>query len=208
MSAAYVANKKLLATIFERSLFYLIILAAPIAIGSVFLAHNIFVTLWAGDYLQSIIPFQIMISSLVVIFLNFPIGSFLNATNNQKINTINMSITVLVNIALNLILVPHYQHVGSAIATAISEVLLFSLGVRRVSKLISINVRNLIKTFFGAAVISLILSLIIDYVAGEKSLYILIPVYGSLYVVGLFVLKIFTTQDVKTILRAVVSKKI
>lgn len=208
MSAAYVSNKKLLAEIFERSLFYLIIISAPIAIGSIFLAHNIFVTLWAGDYIQSIVPFQIMISSVIVIFLNFPIGSFLNATNNQKINTINMFLTVLVNIALNLILVQRFQHVGSAISTALSELLLFSLGVRRVSRLISINVRHLIKTFLGAAAISLVLSLAIDYFAGEKSLYMLLPIYGLLYIAGLFALRIFTRQDVKVILRAVISKKI
>jgi O-antigen/teichoic acid export membrane protein len=208
MSAAYISNKKLLSEIFEQSLFYLIIIAVPIATGSVFLAKNIFVTLWAGDYLQSILPFQIMVSSIIVIFLNFPVGSFLNATNNQKINTINMAVTVLVNIALNLILVTKFQHVGSAISTALSEVLLFCLGLRRVNRLITYNKRHLLITLFGSAAIALFLSIGIDVIARDRSLYILLPLYGILYVCGLFTFKIFTRQDITVIVRAIISKKV
>lgn len=208
MSAAYISNKKILSEIFERSLFYLIVFATPISIGAIFLAKNIFVTLWAGDYLQSIMPFQIMISSLIVIFLNFPVGSFLNATNNQRFNTINMAFTVVINITLNLVLVPKLQHVGSAVATALSEAFLFSLNLRRVNRLIEYNKKHLLKTLLGTALISSVVSLTLYLLAKDQSLYLLMSIYAILYIGGLFLFKIFTKKDLLIVLAAITKKKI
>jgi len=208
MSAAFITDKKLLTQIFERSLFYLILIGTPIATGAVVLAQNIFVTLWAGDYLKSILPFQIMISSIIVIFLNFPIGSFLNATNNQKINTINMAITVLVNVGLNLILVQQLQYVGSAIATALSEFLLFTLGLRKVSQLINFSKKFLVRSFLGAIAVSGTLAAVIYFTVRDQSLYIILPAYIILYLAGLYLLKIFRKEDLQTVMHALISKKL
>lgn len=207
MSAHFITDKTQLGKTFERALFYLILISIPIAIGANVFAQNIFFTLWEGDYLRSVIPFQIMISATIVIFLNFPVGSFLNATNNQKINTINMAITVLVNVVLNLLLVEKYQHVGAAIATATSLLVLFVLGLRKVGHVTTYDKQHLIRAFIGSLVLSVLISVPLYFVRDNVHLFILIPIFIILYCIGLFILKIITKNDLGLIKQAFSRKR-
>lgn len=207
MSAHFISNKELLRKTFERAMYYLSLLAVPIAVVAVVLAQNIFFTLWQGDYSNSVLPFQIMVSIIVVIFLNFPVGAFLNATNNQKINTLNMGITVLVNIVLNLLLVEHYAHVGSAIATGVSLILLFALGIRKVKTVVDYNSKLLLKTFFGSLAISAVSAALIYFIKDSMNLFLVLPLFAFLYFSGLFFFKIVSKKDVALVFQAFSKKR-
>jgi O-antigen/teichoic acid export membrane protein len=148
-----------------------------------------------------------MIGVLVVIFLNFPVGSMLNATNNQRINTINMAIIVLVNILLNLLLIDRYAHVGSAIAASCSLVLLFILGLTRVNNLVEYNGRFLVKTFLFTVGISLVASVVVWFMKQFTSIFFTAPVFIIIYCVGVFLFKIVTKNDVRFALGAVIKRR-
>lgn len=207
MSAQYISDKHLLSKTFERAMFYLLVLSIPISVGAILFAKNIFFTLWGGDYMGSIIPFQIMISTITVIFLNFPVGSFLNATNNQKTNTLNMAITVLVNIVLNLLLVESYSSTGSAVATSVSLMLLFFLGLKKIGHIIRYDLQHLIKTLLGSLFISLVIGFLINLIKDQLHLFILIPLFAVFYFLGLLLFKIISKTDIATIFGAVFKRK-
>lgn len=152
MSAFYISSKEQLAKTFEKAMYYLMILAIPISVGIIILANRIIISFSGPAYETSITPLRILVSGLLVIFLNFPVGAFLNACNRQKINTMNMAIAVCVNIALNALLLKHYTIIGSAVAALTSGVLLFSLGLRWVGKIITYNKKFLLITLAKAVV--------------------------------------------------------
>ena len=78
---------------------------------------------------------------------------FLNASNKQTINTINVAITLAVNIALNIFLIKEWNFIGASIANLCTTILLFSLGLRQVGKVIDYQKRLLLKVL-GKSLVS------------------------------------------------------
>lgn len=155
MSAFYISSKENLAKTFERAMSYLIILALPISVGIIMLADKIIISLSGPAYATSVTPLRILITGLIVIFLNFPVGAFLNACNRQLTNTINMAIAVTINVILNIVLIKNFTIVGAASAALISGFILFFLGLFWVGKIIQYNKRALLVTFAKSLISSL-----------------------------------------------------
>jgi len=141
LSKYWKSNREQLGITFERALRYLFIIALPISAGVIALADRI-IQLFKPEYMAAVIPLQITIIALVFIFLNFPIGSLLNACDRQKINTRNMAIALVSSIALNLILIPLFQKqfgngaIGAGITVVFTNFLMFALGLYYVPQIL------------------------------------------------------------------------
>lgn len=168
LSEYYINSKEKLARTFEKAMHYLMILSVPISIGIFILAEKIVVSLYGEVFSASVLPLRILIVGLIVIFLNFPVGAFLNACNKQVINTRNMGITVFINIILNIYLIKEYTFNGAAVAALVSGIVLFILGLRWVGKVIKYDKKFLIKSFgktiFSGIIMGIVLFLMVENV--------------------------------------------
>ncbi|MHA1695043.1 MAG: oligosaccharide flippase family protein, partial [Candidatus Helarchaeota archaeon] len=167
LSEYYVSSKEKLAKTFENAMHYLIVLSVPISVGIFILAEKIVVSLYGEVFRASVTPLRILIVGLVVIFLNFPVGAFLNACNKQVINTRNMGITVLINIVLNIFLIKQYTFNGAAVAALISGIVLFFLGLRWVGKVIKYNKKFLLQSLGRALFAGLIMGIVLFLLVGN-----------------------------------------
>lgn len=160
MSSYYKKNQDMLNKIFTRAVYYLIIISLPLSIGIIVFAQPIVTNLYTGSYTASIIPLQILIASIPLLFLNFPLGSLLNAADQQKQQTINMGIALSFNVVLNLLLIPRIEAVGAALASSISTLVLFLLGVYAVRKVVTVDVRYVVafvfKTLLAAGLMGIV----------------------------------------------------
>lgn len=219
MSAYFVSSKELLKKTFEKAMFYLIIISLPISAGIFFLADRVILKLYGQVFEASILPLQILISALVVIFLNYPVGYLLNACNRQTTNTINIAITMVVNIILNIILIPRYTFVGASISALISSYLLFFLGLFWAGRIIPYDKIYLLKTLFKSLVAAggmvYALSLIEDKIRVVFSLKTLDAFFyfgimalagGFVYLLILFITRGFLFKDVMRIYNSLVKK--
>ncbi|PIS40743.1 MAG: hypothetical protein COT26_01680 [Candidatus Kerfeldbacteria bacterium CG08_land_8_20_14_0_20_43_14] len=145
MSAFFVSSKKQLQNTFEKALVYMMIISVPTSIVMFVLADGIVGLAFKKFFAPAAGPLQILILSLPVIFMNFPVGTLLNAVNKTRLNTISMGITVLVNISLNALLIKKFSYFGSAIATFASGITLFSLGMYWINKQIEVPYQRLFK---------------------------------------------------------------
>ncbi len=125
LSKTWAQDKARAQWIFERALTYAILLALPIAIGIAALAPEIILTIYGSDFANSIKPLMISIFGLIFIFLYFPVGALLNATDRQMVNTTFMGITMAANIVLNIALIPKYGAVGASIAAVLTNAFLW-----------------------------------------------------------------------------------
>ncbi len=207
MSAFFVTNKQALGKTFERAMYYLMIIAVPISFGIFALADSIILTLYGPDFSTSIIPLRILIAGLTVIFLNFPVGTMLYATNRQVINTINIGITVLVNITLNFLLIPRYTFTGAAIAALVSGVLLFFLGLRWIGKIAPYNRKTLFITLGKTVGVSAVMAIGLFLLRNSFHVALLIGIGVIFYFVTLYAIRGFTKEDVRSLLVAVLRKK-
>ena len=87
MSEYYKNAKDKLANIYEKSMYFLLLLALPTAFGTALLADKLINFLYTSEYQPSIMALQIMIFSVIPIFVGYPIGSLLNACDKQGKNT-------------------------------------------------------------------------------------------------------------------------
>src|SRR6202165_491559 len=102
------------------------ILALPLAVGIGVTADSI-VHLTRG-FEQSIPALQILAPSVALLFVNNAFIYTLTAINRQLDFTRLALFTLVVNVILNLILIPPYGYLGAATASTITEVALFAGG--------------------------------------------------------------------------------
>lgn len=194
-------NREQLAISFERAMNYLIIISLPIIVGSIVLADKI-ILLFKTGYDQAVLPLQISIISLFFIFLNFPIGSLLNACDKQRRNTYNMGIVMILSMALNLLLIPTYKVVGASITVLITNTLMFILGMQTVRKIIVYKAAKNLKMLFKVIGASVLMGLIIFYGKNYLNIFIITILGGGLYFIFLYLLKAIKKEDLLSIYKS------
>jgi O-antigen/teichoic acid export membrane protein len=114
-------NNKLYYTRLERLYSLMVWLAITIALPMTFLS-NLLVTLLYGEaYSEAGKVLMINIWSGVFVFLGVASSKWFISEGLQKYLTINTIVGAIVNILLNLLLIPRYGIYGAAIATVISQ---------------------------------------------------------------------------------------
>jgi len=125
MSRFYLASKDDLITIVEKSAKYLFMIGLPLAVGAIILAKRIILLLYGQNFIPSIMAMQVLALYLPLRFMNYATGYTLSSIDKEHLRALSATIAAVGNIGLNLILIPRYSLVGAAIATAITEVILF-----------------------------------------------------------------------------------
>jgi O-antigen/teichoic acid export membrane protein len=195
LSAYWQTNRAQLAISFSRAMNYLIIISLPIIVGVIVLADKI-VLLFKNDYSGAALPLQISIISLFFIFVNFPIGSLLNACDAQRKNTRNMVIVTIVSVIMNILLIPRWQAVGASTTVLASSLLMFGLGLIAVRKIIVYRPVENLRLFAKALVASLLMGLVILAGRGYINVFLMTLIGGALYFIILFWLGGFKRADV------------
>lgn len=122
-----------------------------------------------------------------LIFLTTAVQAVLRATDKRRAFSVLMGTTALLNICLNLFLIPHFNHVGAAIAMVISEGYLLIVGIGYISRNIvrfretPLIPQTLLKAVFLCGVMGIGLTLL----KGFLSIWVLIPLAVLFYSVGI-----------------------
>ena len=134
LSRYFKESKEGLRVLYEKSFKYLYIVGLPISIGLYLLAGRIIFLLYGQAYSGAVIALQVISWYLFIKFLNFLLGTVLSSIDKQNKRMLGQGITAAFNVALNLMLIPKIGYIGAALATLITEVLLFILYYLYVSK--------------------------------------------------------------------------
>lgn len=160
MSYYWLENKKQLVIAFGRSIDYLLLISVPISLA-IFILSDKVILLFNDGYEGANWPLKISILALIFIFINFPIGSLLNACDRQSRNTRNMLITLISAIILNIILIPKFQAVGASIVVLFTNFLMFVLGIIECRKIINYSFKKNIISFLKIFLASVLMGLFI-----------------------------------------------
>lgn len=136
MSGYFVADKFKLKWTFEKAFNYLMIISAPLAVGVLIIAEIFIKTVYGVEFSPSVLALQILSIGLIFAFLDFPVGALLNACNKQNIQTLAMGLTMVLNIILNVILIPLWGINGAALAAVIGNFFLLLFGFLWVPQII------------------------------------------------------------------------
>ena len=124
-----IESKRVSRVNYERSLKhlfrFLIYFSILIAVVMTFISKNIIVLLFGNDYLKSSLPLAIHIWVGIFVFIGIASSKILVLENIQKIYLIQTITGAILNVLLNLYLIPDYGATGASLATLLSYGLSF-----------------------------------------------------------------------------------
>jgi O-antigen/teichoic acid export membrane protein len=196
MSFSFVSSKESLKRIFEKAFKYLFILGLPMAVGITLFADKIILLIYGHDFQNSIIALQILSWDVLLVFLYGCISFLLVSINRQHQMAFFAGCTALINIILNLILIPTYSYIGSAFATIAAESFLLVSYIflsGRYLHFLPLH-RIIIKPIVACCVMGFFV-----YIFHEINMIIIIPIAIVIYFSILFIIKGFSKDDISLI---------
>ena len=127
MSKLYVSNKNSLNMVMNRYFKIMLLLGIPMGVGITILANQIIILMFGVAYSGSVIALQILIWATVFTFANAAFVKLFESINRQFTITKITIIGVLVNVSLNLILIPIFSYVAASINTVITELIVLTI---------------------------------------------------------------------------------
>ncbi len=100
------SSRDKLIIVYEKSLKFLLMLSIPIGIGTLQLADKIIIFLYRQDFVNSILALQILVWVASVLMIYSIVGYVLASINRQPVDTRATCISALLNVGLNLLLIP------------------------------------------------------------------------------------------------------
>ncbi|MDD5043297.1 MAG: flippase [Patescibacteria group bacterium] len=207
MSSCYVSAKEKLSGIFEKSMFYLMIISIPTAIGTAVLAPELIKTVYGNNYLTSIPLLQILIFSIIPIFLTYPVGSLMNACDKQTTHTTNMGIASLINIILNIILIPRLGLLGAVISALSGHSLFLVLDLFWVFRIVPGTGLNLLKFALKTTISGVFMGFMVFYTKTYINWILGVPAGIISFFGFLMLVRGLTKEDVTKIFRTLFKKE-
>ncbi len=228
MSSQFENDKRLVGRTYSLATYYLMLLVIPMGVGLAALAPYLISVVGGAEYTRSIPVLQVLSVALVSSFLIFPLGSLLAASNQQKHNSIILSIAGVINVGINLFLIPQWQEVGAAWASSITytfilvasliltwrlwkdykKFLIMSLLKMTVAAAVMAGVIIEMQHFLSTRITDMLSSLHIPVGVMHSVLHALIYVFVGAVVYGgtLLVLQGISIKQIHDVIKAVVKK--
>ncbi|MBZ4646304.1 MAG: hypothetical protein JG777_1793 [Clostridia bacterium] len=159
MSKEYIKDRNRFCQLYSAGSKYIMLLMLPLTIALFLLSEKLVHLLYTESYYPAIITFQILSLTLVFNSVNSIQNSILIASDRQKINTLSIGICCVLNVVLNLILIPLYGCNGAAIATLASVIALFLLQMLFIKHTLSLAALN--RESYGIIISSFLMGTII-----------------------------------------------
>jgi O-antigen/teichoic acid export membrane protein len=205
VSSLYKESIDSLKRVYKTSFRYLLAIALPISVGTFLLSDRLIYIIYGKEYFKTIPALKILTLALIFIFANYIMMNILVAVDRQKTNAIMAGACVLVNIALNMCLIPYYGYLGAGTATVITEIVLLALGLYYVTKYIcKINIVAVVsKPLISVAIMGTFIVL----ATAKLNLAFVIVLCVLTYFTCLLLFRFFTKED-KVILMHLLGKAI
>jgi O-antigen/teichoic acid export membrane protein len=196
MSRLYGSSESSLQRITEKYFKFMILISIPMGILITFFAGNIILLLFGDAYYASVIALQILIWATVVTFINSSYVQLFQSSNKQLTVTKIAFIGMILNIVLNLLLIPKYSYIAASFNTLITELGGAFLILTIASRQKSLNPRKVSVDFvkIGVAGVVMFISLA---VLRELNIFILIVISALIYLGVIYITRAIDKEDME-----------
>lgn len=200
---AAIEGKDSLKALCVSSLRYLILALLPVAVGTLFIADRIILSIYGSKFASSVPLLQLDIFALIPFSMVFILAQVLIATDNQKIDLKVNIVAAASNFLLNLILIPKFDALGAVFATMISILIFNQLQYMFIrSKLFTIEWLGL----FPKALLACAGMAVVTYVLRDTYLAITIVASALVYAALLIALRALSPEELH-LLKQIVRRK-
>lgn len=203
MSKLYTEDTSLLKISFEQSFKYSLLILLPIIVGVYFYSPYIINLIYSSEFALASVPMQILIWTVVFLFINGVATSLLNSIGKEFDVTKIYIIAAIFNILVNYFLIPKYTYIGASIATVLSEILILGLMMYSISKTEYKPDISLLKTVIKLVICGMVLAIALYLL--NVSLWMAIPIGLIVYIISLLLTRSIDDTD-RYIIRELLGK--
>lgn len=193
IASSYFRDKEYSQKILSVGLKYSLVLSLPFALGGTFLAEKVIFFIYGTQYSASVLALRIVIWVLPVLFVTNLLGNCLGAIYRQKEVLYVALANALVNVILNLILIPRYSLYGSAVATLVTELLGMGILLRLISRNFELQLGKTTMLVLAAN----LLPLPVLFMFSSFHVLAIISIMGGAYVLSLFIFGLVSLEEIK-----------
>lgn len=125
ISKKFSEDKEYVINLIERLLNYITIISLPIAVIIAFNSYQINILLFGNDYKSGYAGLIFLIWTIIPLGFNYIMGHSLISINKQKYNAVSLSVASIINIVINILLIPKLSFAGTCISLLITETVIF-----------------------------------------------------------------------------------
>ena len=193
MSKLYAENTDLLKLSFEQAFKYSLLILLPISIGVYFYSPYIINLIYSSQYALASPAMQILIWTVVFLFINGVATSLLNSIGKEVSVTKIYLVAAIFNIVLNYLTIPVWSYIGATVTTVLSEILILVLMMYSISKTEYKPDLSLLKTIFKLVICGIILAIVLYLI--NVPLWLAIPIGLVVYVLALIITRTIDDTD-------------
>lgn len=182
---------------------YSFMIILPILVIIITYSELIINILFGPKYIEANMALKILSIGMFLLSLSQINIILLGAAGMPKINMKTTFISAVINLILNVLLIPYYGIIGAAIATTISFACMFLLSKYDLKKQMNISppIKECIKTLLGVLIFWLIIG-VINYLLNTNDILkmiVSISIAGAAYLALLLLFKILDLNEIKFI---------
>jgi O-antigen/teichoic acid export membrane protein len=197
MSQFYVDSTDALKLTYRRSYKYMLILSLPVAVGTTMLAQEIILFIYTPQYLPSVVALQILIWSIVFMFVNGLSSNLLGSMDKQISVTKITGIGAVANIGINLVIIPIFSFYGASIATVFTEFLIMLLFTRIISKTEFSVGKAMLRDLWRILIPCMGMLVVLVFL--KLPLLVMILISAIVYIIGILLTKAIDDEDIAMI---------
>lgn len=184
--------------IMEKGVSLVFTFAIPLTLGGIILANPIIHLLYGQEYMPSVLTFQILLLTMLVIFPQTLLANLVLVYNKQKKIAYFVGLAALGNVVLDLLLIPKFGIAGSAAGTVTVQLMYNFLTWNMMKKINHFETMVHLKKIFTASVILGVCAFIFEQIGVNVIINILLSC--GIYFGTLLLLKEKIISEAKSIL--------
>jgi O-antigen/teichoic acid export membrane protein len=194
MSRFYETSKKSIKLVYERSFKFLLIISLPLAVFTTLMADKIILIIYGTGYIPSIIALQILIWSIVFMFVNNLSLNLLGSVNRPLVVAKIIASGAIINIILNILLIPKFSYIGSSAATVITELVMIPIFIHILLRTGYAETNAFIKDLPKILLCNVVMAVIIIYIKNFNILLTILIAF-LVYVLMIYLTKTLDSED-------------
>ena len=194
-------NHSALQTMIDKSMKYTACILLPIGLAVGFFAKEIIMMIFGEGFVYSVLPLHILLTGTVIFGIGCKaIGGSLSGVNRPDLSLKTTSAGAIINIILNVSLIPYFGIIGAAIATAVSLITMSFIfdGLTIKTLLIKLDIK------WFAQITETTLIAIFSFVVGNRFANTYVLGFSILIVYITLIFALFLTNEDRTLLKSLI----
>lgn len=207
MSNFYYHARERLNDLFAKSFIYMFLISLPMGIGLALLAPKIIGHIWP-EYSAATLSFIVMALALPFVFCAYPTGNLLNASDRQKITTVNRIVITVLNVLMNILLIPKIGVLGSAIAFAAANALMLILDLIFVPQVVQLPLKSFLFDLFKIGIAATLMGLAVNFLEPRVNYLIVVALAMVIYGALVLFFRVLKKEDLEFIAGVLRARKV